>query len=481
MGSKYDFEHHYKYNYDSQVSLTINLPKTCYSKGEFIDGNLFLKTKQFMQETILLNPLANASLTELHNRGQPETDFDVYDQKNQSQKKSLEEEITLFIYEMGLKSYSGSNLFLGISIPFHFQIPEKCNPSCIFDSNTYIRHLLTFDFVSIKAKKTAIIIIKNDKYFSLENKLYKSPSIYTRKVSKHQYAIFSKGSFTASLKLAKNSFQYDEIIPFIVEIDCSNLNIQVKNIKVSLNLMLTVQNYLNITEISSQKIKEIVTKIIPLTKGDKKYIIDDVIKLPSTMDNPKEIYKKLDSDKRKFSEKFKNIFLCPSLYNEILKCEYFIKVMLEMDTMFSTNESLSMPIEFYENDNSQKRNSLNNSNVANNVNDENNFVDEYVEQLPNLMELEQSNINNSIINQQNNINYNNNNNLNYNNQQPIYSSFGNFNNNSNVVNINEVEPDNNNVNTNSNGKNTPYRFQDFEAPPSISQTFVLNHNNKNDF
>ena len=65
------------------------------------------------------------------------------------------------------------------------------------------------------------------------------------------------------------------------------------------------------------------------------------------MDNPKEIYKKLDSDKRKFSEKFKNIFLCPSLYNEILKCEYFIKVMLEMDTMFSTNESLSMPIEFY--------------------------------------------------------------------------------------------------------------------------------------
>ena len=101
-----------------------------------------------------------------------------------------------------------------------------------------------------------------------------------------------------------------------------------------------------------------------------------------------------------------------------------------------------------------------------------------MEQLPNLTELEQSNINNSIINQQNNINYNNNNNLNYNNQQPIYSSFGNFNNNSNVININEVEPD---INTNSNGKNTPYRFQDFEAPPSISQTFVLNHNNKNDF
>ena len=76
-----------------------------------------------MKETILINPFASASLTELHNRGQPETDFDIYDQKNQSQKKSLEEEITLFIYQMNLKNYSGANLFLGLNIPFHFQIP----------------------------------------------------------------------------------------------------------------------------------------------------------------------------------------------------------------------------------------------------------------------------------------------------------------------------------------------------------------------
>lgn len=42
--------------------------------------------------------------------------------------------------------------------------------------------------------------------------------------------------------------------------------------------------------------KELANKNISLTKGDKKYLIDDVIKLPSTLDNPKNVYEKLDKD-----------------------------------------------------------------------------------------------------------------------------------------------------------------------------------------
>lgn len=401
MGSEYDFDHNFKYNHDSQVSLTINIPKTCYSKGEFIKGNLYLKTKQYMQEIYLLNPQLSVSFTELHIEGQQESDFDFDDKKDKSKKKSSEAEINLFTYPIDISSYGGSNLLKGLSIPFQIQAPQKCYPSCIFNATTYIRHFLTFDFISIRAKKSAIIIIKNDQYFSLENKLYKSPAVCTREVSKHQYAILNKGSFIASITLPKNSFKYDEIIPFKLEIDCSNLTIQVKTIKVSLNVTQTIKNNKNKKENKSLITKELESKVIPLTLGDKKYNIDDKIQFPITVDNPAIMYKRLDSDKRKFTEKYKNIFLFPTIYNDMLICEYSIKVFLEMNTLFSTNEEMEMPIEFYEDNKMENKNDY--------INDNDNDND-----LPSLEEIEQNqNLqktlanNNSNLNNQDENNYNN--------------------------------------------------------------------------
>ena len=465
MGNEYNFENIYKYNHDSQVSLTINLPKTCYSKGEYISGNLYLKTKKYMQEGYLLNPQATVYFIEIHNNGEPESDFDIYEQKKKKKKGPSEEEKILFYYQINLSRYAGSNLFQGVKIPFSLQIPINCFPSFIFDKNIYIRHLLTFDFISIKAKKSEIIIIKNDKYFSLENNLYKSPAEYTRKVTKHQYAIFNKGSFTATIKLPKNSFKYDEVIPFVIEIDCSELTIRVKSIKVSLNVMQTVKVN-DDKEKNIQKVKELANKNISLTKGDKKFNIDDVIKLPSTLDNPKNVYQKLDKDKRKFSEKYKNLFLLPSLYDKILVNEYFIKVILEMDTMFSTNESLELPIEFYEDENINEVNKGIKSNLNDNINSNNmnNNIDEYVDQLPDLEEIEKSKINN-------------NNNNDYNNQQqyPVYQNANNFDNNNyhNNINSNDIG---NNKDTNE-GNNTN-QLENYEAPPSISQIFGNNNNNE---
>ena len=56
MGNNNDIDYNFKYNYDSQVSLTISLSKVCYSKGETISGAMYLKTKPYLQETILYNP-----------------------------------------------------------------------------------------------------------------------------------------------------------------------------------------------------------------------------------------------------------------------------------------------------------------------------------------------------------------------------------------------------------------------------------------
>ena len=85
-------------------------------------------------------------------------------------------------------------------------------------------------------------------------------------------------------------------------------------------------------------------------KGEKIYHIEDSIKLPvSPVElNPKEVYKVLDKDKRKYSEKYNNLKLFPSCYGGLLSCEYYMKLIIEMDSWFSSDEEIFIPLDFYE-------------------------------------------------------------------------------------------------------------------------------------
>ena len=155
-----------------------------------------------------------------------------------------------FTYPLDLAAYHGANLFVGININFFVLLPTECRSSCIIDDNTYIKHFIVIDFPSIRAKKSEPIIIKNNKYYSLENKLYKSPTIAKLETSKHKYAIFNKGEIKASLTLAKNSFKYNENIYFIMEIDCTKLSISVSGVLLSLNINFSKRKHiLNIDEV----------------------------------------------------------------------------------------------------------------------------------------------------------------------------------------------------------------------------------------
>ena len=349
MGNDFvNFEENPKYNYENQISMAIILQKTCYFKGEIIKGLIFLIAKTKLKNPNLKSPSATITIREIHHDGLTQTNFDFSDKNDLLNKSPDGEENVILKYPLTFSKIEGINLSEGMKIPFQCQIPEKCNPSCIFDSNAYAIHFLDIEFESINAKKTAVIVIKNNEYFSKMNNLYKSPAICKMETEKHEYAIFSKGSFTASIKLPKNCFTYEEIVPFLIEINCSKLKIDIKSVNVSLNIKLEVKNKLDLNEIKSLKIKEIVSKSIPLTRGEKIYSIDDIIKIPSTTDNPNIAYKKLDLDNKPFPEKFENIFLYPSCYGGILNCLYSIRVMIEMDSLFSTNEFLEIPLDFYE-------------------------------------------------------------------------------------------------------------------------------------
>ena len=264
---------------------------------------------------------------------------------NNNREVEEKEEITIFSLNLNFSNYRGANLMQGVNIPFSIQI-TNCYPTCIFNYRDYVRHFFTIEFPSIQAKKTAIIIIKNNQNFNVGNGLYKSPAIEIKEKEKHK-CLCAKGKFAAVLQLQKNVFFYDEQIPFELTIDCSQLSIDIKGVEISLlrteneNIK---NNYKRSRNTFSRKIN---SNKINLLKGQPKYIIKDVIQFPLLADfNPIQIYKTLDIGPINF-DILKKIHLAPSCLGGLLSVQYYFNVKIFVDSIFSSDEKLSIPIDFY--------------------------------------------------------------------------------------------------------------------------------------
>ena len=168
-----------------------------------------------------------------------------------------------------------------------------------------------------------------------------------KEIQKHKL-MFSKGKFAAVLKLAKNVFTYDENIPFELEIDRSQLDMDIKSVEIYL-LRIENKNYKNdrskVRNSSSRKISE---KQINLIKGQPKYLINDNIQFPILADfNPIQIYKYLDS-LPEINEKITNkIHLAPSCMGGLLSVDYFLIIEFNIDSILTTDEKIKMKIDFY--------------------------------------------------------------------------------------------------------------------------------------
>ena len=435
MGNKNDSEYNFKYNYDSQVSFIISLTKISYSKGETVTGTMFLKTKPYLQETILYNPQASISFIEFQHSGEQETDFDIYG--SPSNNKLSKQEKIYFTYPLNLFAYNGANLYAGVNINFFVNLPKECSSSCFIDNNTYIKHFILIDFPTIRAKKSEAIIIKNTKYYTLENKLYKTPIISKLETSKHKYAVFNMGEIKATMTLSKNSFKYNETIYFIVEIDASKLTIEINGIKVSLIVNLKTRESNNSKDININKSIEIITKNIKVKKGEKRYYIDEFIKMPDNSYNPENLYKKYDGLKKL---KFNNeTFLYQPCYNDIINIQYSIRAMIEINSLFSTNEFMEIPIDFYADENINN-NENKNVNIKNNNN--NNNLENDDDELPSLEEIIKGDNQKKIENK--------------------IDDNGNFN-------INYVDNINNYYNNNDKGNENNNKIENSGAPPSFGE------------
>ena len=180
-----DFENNNeKYNIEKFFTVNIELKKTCFFKNEALKGKVTIKTKDTIKKSVLNCTIAaNATLLEVHNYKLKEGGYDTT------------EEFILFKYPLNIPQFTANNILDGITIPFEFQISQSAFPSCILGMDSYIRHILIFDFPTIETKKSTVIIIKNNKHFSEFNELYKAPAEVSLKTSKHKYGLFYMGEF----------------------------------------------------------------------------------------------------------------------------------------------------------------------------------------------------------------------------------------------------------------------------------------------
>ena len=364
-----------EFNYENDVSLSIELDKTCYSKGEKINGTLILSPEQNSAHTELVNPYAKFSFIEKQCYEFLETFYEKDRDIIKPTRKNIEEIKILGSYPMNFSKYEKSNMLPNLKIPFQIMIPINAYPSLISDKNTYILHFLTCELESLKVKKSVPFIIKNNPYFTKENKLLKIPYETKQLIGKHKFAIISCGNFEVKINLEKNICPYNENLPITIDIDCSNLNsIKLKGVNIYIFRTFRKNSQKNKNLMKEEKTEEIVRKTLPLREGEITYHIKDGIKLPISSNNlnPEIVYQLLDKNKDQGVKKFQNIKLFPSCSGGLLSCNYFLKIIIETNTLFSTNEEMIIPVDFYSSSNNKNEDNEKNSKINMNLNIEEN-------------------------------------------------------------------------------------------------------------
>ena len=363
-----------EFNYENDVSLSIELDKTCYSKGEKINGTLILSPEQNSTHTELVNPYAKFSFIEKQCYEFLETFYEKDRDIIKPTRKNIEEIKILGSYPMNFSKYEKSKMLPNLKIPFQIMIPINAYPSLISDKNTYILHFLTCELESFKVKKSVPFIIKNNPYFTKENKLLKIPYETKQLIGKHKFAIISCGNFEVKINLEKNICPYNENLPITIDIDCSNLNnIKLKGVNIYIFRTFRKNSQKNKNLMKEEKTEEIVRKTLPLREGEITYHIEDGIKLPISSNlNPEIVYQLLDKNKDQGMKKFQNIKLFPSCSGGLLSCNYFLKIIIETNTLFSTNEEMIIPVDFYSSSNNNKEDNEKNSKINMNLNIEEN-------------------------------------------------------------------------------------------------------------
>ena len=355
MGGEYP-----KFNNEKNLTINIESNKVCYFPGEIMSGTITLFPFLASFEKIKANPKLEIIIAELKH-------YCYSTGSKHHNKVSRDENRNLVNTSIDFGSLVTSDFSAGFKVPFSIQIPNDAYPTLCFRGG-YVKHCLIVELPDLDAKKGKMFAIKNNFPNNVDNTLLRN-MIEVNKECKKTKLFFEIGSCLFNFKMPKNYFFYNEKIPFEINIDCSNLKMEIKAVKISLfriSRLNDSHNYSKIARSSEEKLNE---KKINLEKGlNNNYHVSDFIEFPTSSDYnsvyPPNVYSSFEEhglveiDDSKFEYK-----LYPSSINGLVSVDYFIGLRIYFDSSFTLDEEFSLPIYFSSNfENNYNNNYKSNSN-----------------------------------------------------------------------------------------------------------------------
>lgn len=368
------FHYDDEYNNEKNISVNIKLPKSCYYPGETLEGIIILQIKNNKMSPIFDSPKAVIKIIECQQ-------YEIRAEESVIS-ENIKKEIISKTYHFS--RYKGADLSIPLKLKFKFDIPENIHPTLIAKNKLiFIKHLLCVEFPYMECKKTNIIIIQNKRIFKKNNGLLKQPVEKFNEIKKGK--VFGKKSKIAYLfKTQKNSYAYNELVPYEIIINCSELEVGLKSLEVSIYRSVYCGNSKEIINNCFSETDKIVSNFYDILKNkDKIHKICGHLIFPNSSEyfsvNPMNIYnyfneKTLDNVNMSFAD----IELYPSCFGSKISCGYFLRLKISYNSFVISDELISIPIEFYtplnikdEDDNKEKEEF---SYEINNINENDNDI-----------------------------------------------------------------------------------------------------------
>ena len=323
-----------EFNDEENLSITINLPKTCYYPGELIKGKIIIQVKNNKISSIFNFPNSIISINQYEQ-------YQLYQDNIIISKKETK---NLLTQPYRFKKYKNRSILVPLSLPFSIKIPIETDPTFLNGDSNFIKHYLSIEFPKIKCKKNVGIIIQNRQKFT---KIRSLSSI--EKFKDVQKKIFGKNSKIAFFfKTDKCSYAYNELIPYEIIMNCTESDLAIDHLKVSLvrNVYFGAGDKVESEIIMNKKYKlsgNNVKKIFKISGHFLFPIISDYFSI-----NPMNVYnfyntKILDG----FDKNFSDVNLFPTCASSLFMCCYFLKFEIIFNSFFAKNETLNIPIELY--------------------------------------------------------------------------------------------------------------------------------------
>ena len=343
-----------KYINEKKISINISIEKITFFPGEEIKGFLYIKGKPILTNPLLLYGLVNVTLSQIYYY---EYDLESKIETEEGQEKlkiklpfvdKIREQEKQILYSTTFNycQYLGSNLMEGIQLPFQVILPKNLDPTFYYN-NSYIRHILTFDFLGLESKNSIGLVIKNPRYFNLENKSLKEPLSVFKDITKTKMLFFSQGKIAAYITSKSNSYQYGEKISITVTIDASELNLNLIGIQIRFDRYINYNDKQNKNIPKKNITNNLFSKNINFKEKKNNYKFDINIE-PIANDfclDPNLLYTIVEGNYLKLN--FPKVNLLPFCTGGLIDCLYCINVKLCFDSMVTTNEVINIPIELY--------------------------------------------------------------------------------------------------------------------------------------